>query len=58
MPDTLRNAGIRLNILADDIETYRKAHRRDQKHILSRLKKIREDFGERVADGSVIAESE
>jgi site-specific recombinase XerD len=50
MPDNLRNAGIRLNVLADDIETYSKAHHRDQKHILSRLKKIRLDFGERVAD--------
>jgi len=51
MPDSLRNAGVRLNLLADDIETYSKAHHRDQKHVLSRLKKIREDFGERVADG-------
>jgi hypothetical protein len=51
MPENLRNAGIRLNVLADDIETYSKAHHRDQKHILSRLKKIREDLGERVADG-------
>ncbi len=51
MPDNLRNAGIRLGVLADDIEAYSKAHHRDQKHILSRLKKIREDFGERVADG-------
>ncbi len=50
MPDNLRNAGLRLSVLADDIETYSKAHHRDQKHILSRLKKIRESFGERVAD--------
>lgn len=50
MPESLRNAGLRLTVLADDIETYSKAHHRDQKHILSRLKKIREDFGERVAD--------
>jgi integrase len=50
MPDNLRNAGIRFGVLADDIETYSKAHHRDQKHIVSRLKGIRPDFGERVAD--------
>jgi integrase len=50
MPDNLRNAGIRFGMLADDIETYSKAHHRDQKHIVSRLKRIRPDFGERVAD--------
>jgi len=50
MPENLRNAGLWLSVLADDIEAYSKAHHRDQKHILSRLKKIREDFGERVAE--------
>ena len=50
MPDNLRNAGLRFGVLADDIETFSKAHHRDQKHITSRLKKIRPDFDERVAD--------
>lgn len=50
MPDNLRSAGLRFSILADDIETFSKAHHRDQKHILSRLKRIRIDLGERVAD--------
>jgi hypothetical protein len=50
MPDNLRNAGLRFGMLADDIETYSKAHHRDQKHIVSRLNRIRPDFNERVAD--------
>jgi site-specific recombinase XerD len=50
MPDNLRNAGLRFSILADDIETYSKAHHRDQKHISSRLKKIRLNFNDRVAE--------
>lgn len=50
LPDNLRRVGLRFSVLADDIETYSKAHHRDQKHILSRLSKIRPDFDDRIAE--------
>ena len=34
MPDNLRNAGLRFGILADDIETYSKAHPVTEAHSL------------------------
>lgn len=49
LPDNLRGAGIRFKVLADDTETFSKAHHRDQRNILSRLAKVRPDFDERIA---------
>ena len=43
--------GLKFRTLADDIETYSRAHHRDQRNILSRLVKVRPDFDERIADG-------
>lgn len=50
LPSNLRNRGIKFKELADGIETFSAAHHRDQRNILSRLKRIRADFDDRVAD--------
>jgi hypothetical protein len=50
LPDNLRSAGLKFKVLADHIVEYSKAHHRDQRNILSRLRTMRPDFDERVAD--------
>lgn len=51
LPESMRATGLKFKTLADDIETYSRAHHRDQRNILSRLVKIRSDFNGRIADG-------
>jgi site-specific recombinase XerD len=50
MPDNRRSAGIKFSVLADAIETFSESHHRDKRSVLTRLRKIRPDFDERVAD--------
>jgi site-specific recombinase XerD len=50
LPDNLRSGGLKFKVLLDDVETFSKAHHKDQRNILSRLRRIRPDFEERIAD--------
>ena len=50
LPDDQRTSGIKFSVLANAIETFSEAHHRDKRSVLTRLRKIRPDFDERVAD--------
>jgi site-specific recombinase XerD len=50
LPDNRRSAGIKFSALADAIETFSESHHRDKRSVLTRLRKIRPAFDERVAD--------
>ena len=50
LPENMRAKGVKFKTLADDIEVYSKANHRDQRSVLGRLKRIRPDFDERIAD--------
>lgn len=50
LPDNQRSAGIKFSALADAIEKFSESHHRDKRSVLTRLKKIRPGFDERVAD--------
>lgn len=50
LPENLRTSGIRFKELADDIEAFSAAHHNDNRNVLSRLRAVRRDFDERIAD--------
>jgi integrase len=50
LPDNQRSAGVKFSALADAIETFSESHHRDKRSVLTRLRKVRPAFDERVAD--------
>ena len=50
LPENMRRASIRFEMLADDIRRYSEKHHRDHSHIESRLKQILPTFAHRLAD--------
>ena len=50
LPDNHRTAGTKFSVLADAIESFSESHHRDKRSVLTRLRKVRPDFDERVAD--------
>lgn len=50
LPNNLRSTGVKFRVLAEAILTYSDAHHKDRRNIISRLKRIQQDFDDRVAE--------
>jgi integrase len=50
LSDNHRSDGIKFSVLANAIETFSESHHRDKRSVLTRLRKIRPDFDNRIAD--------
>jgi len=50
MPANMRSNSIRFSALATEVLAFSDKHHRDTRNVISRLKRITEDFGDRVAD--------